>query len=928
MRWRWLWIVLVLLVSSCADQVRETPSRALPAEPAQLSPQPTPVPEGATQSHDEAGLAAARSQPAATVTSRALDTPAGRDGTEPCPVTVPTLDHPTDTSIFGGVSGAEWFCSPDRELCAVKNGPWPAGGLKVGWRKPKGAQLEVTGRRLDAEAAPLRVSTPDGYWGTFQASGLTFPSEGCWEVEAQAEDSQLRFVVTVEPPPHRPAGGSCDDLAGAVNHADAIMVGWVTESDPHPSGYVWHTVRRVRVLKNPYSDSLLDHVNLLQDVRKEPLLETDQTYVLFMQRDPFQLFCPERTLAKVVGEYPHRRVVKVEQDIERPRLWSGERLTEVEAEINTLLRSPDATPASSAPQGTSGLGLAVEIPRTATPAPSRTARTPFPPESLSLPIASPPERAKASSTRLYVWSLGPSSVAVVDPASGHALREIPFKGHSPGVAVAPDGRTLYLVDGSGGGRLRVFDTTSWQVVHQEPVLNRALLKWGNPIALSGDGRWLAVERYSYERGQAWISVFDTRKLEFLPDSTPGLSRCGRSLKLVGQAGHDRLYTACGDAVVALDAKTLAPSWRVPVPTGDILELTLAPEGEHLYGMLPQVAVTTESGHLRVTATDLRLSVWNTTNGRLVQEIQLSEQVAVPTATIGRGDRGYLAVAPDDARLYLAWEDRLWALDSASLQVTGEMSLAAPVDGLALSVHGHELYLLPATAGDLRVRGSGLWTLDAVTLELTRKAEDWPWLSLPFMLVAPTPASGGVPPPPSRPESIPMVTPYLSAAEAGPCPVTPIRSDLWSGTAPVAGQFPVWISSGGREDHSQSGPIVLPPLSGGTQFKEGRASKALVFVDKRVQGDLTITGHQLDGDGAVYFPQDDEMTRLNESTLQLLEAPAAFYTIPNAGQTDFSPEPRGKSVHGMGPLYPNPGCYEFVLRIAGNTVTVVKEIVDR
>jgi hypothetical protein len=101
-------------------------------------------------------------------------------------------------------------------------------------------------------------------------------------------------------------------------------------------------------------------------------------------------------------------------------------------------------------------------------------------------------------------------------------------------------------------------------------------------------------------------------------------------------------------------------------------------------------------------------------------MRLSDQMTVPTATFGRGDQGYLAVAPDGTRLYVAWEDRLWTLEPETLHIIGELALPAPVDGMALSVDGRELYLLPATAGDLRVRGHGVWTVDTATVKLVRR----------------------------------------------------------------------------------------------------------------------------------------------------------------------------------------------------------------
>ena len=164
-------------------------------------------------------------------------------------------------------------------------------------------------------------------------------------------------------------------------------------------------------------------------------------------------------------------------------------------------------------------------------------------------------------------------------------------------------------------------------------------------------------------------------------------------------------------------------------------------------------------------------------------------------------------------------------------------------------------------------------------------------------------------------------------QIGVCPITPPQPYFWSYSGPAAGEFPVWISSTGQEHYSKLGPKVLPPASGMPQFKEGHITKALVFVDKSVQGDLTITGHQLDGDSLVYFPKYDETKRLNESTLQLLEAPADSYTIPDANQTNNLPEPEGKAVQGMGPLYIAPGCYEFDLTIEKYTTRVVVEIVN-
>lgn len=71
-------------------------------------------------------------------------------------------------------------------------------GAKFGWWRIASGKLTITGRRLDADAPRLRASVPDGYGSTgFQASGVHFPTEGCWEVTGTVGDSALSFVTFV-----------------------------------------------------------------------------------------------------------------------------------------------------------------------------------------------------------------------------------------------------------------------------------------------------------------------------------------------------------------------------------------------------------------------------------------------------------------------------------------------------------------------------------------------------------------------------------------------------------------------------------------------------------------------------------------------------------------------------------------------------------
>ena len=71
-------------------------------------------------------------------------------------------------------------------------------GVKVGWYRYGRGKLTITATRLDKPARVKRTSVPSGYGPTgFQASGIDFPSEGCWRVTATVGHSHLSYVTAV-----------------------------------------------------------------------------------------------------------------------------------------------------------------------------------------------------------------------------------------------------------------------------------------------------------------------------------------------------------------------------------------------------------------------------------------------------------------------------------------------------------------------------------------------------------------------------------------------------------------------------------------------------------------------------------------------------------------------------------------------------------
>lgn len=125
-----------------------------------------------------------------------------------CPVTEAVwAKPPEDAAVEGSAEYGYYLVNEDRSIWASAwwveqdENDLYAGedGMKMGWFRPEGADLKISGRRIDAQAPPLETHIPCCYPTRFQATGLVFPTEGCWEVSARAGDGVLSFVVEIEP---------------------------------------------------------------------------------------------------------------------------------------------------------------------------------------------------------------------------------------------------------------------------------------------------------------------------------------------------------------------------------------------------------------------------------------------------------------------------------------------------------------------------------------------------------------------------------------------------------------------------------------------------------------------------------------------------------------------------------------------------------
>lgn len=125
-----------------------------------------------------------------------------------CPVTIGHPIPPTTPwryQLFGWPSaygnGSLWVGAlwPHGVVIITPDQINPDGsmGMKFGWWRSTSGFLTITGRRLDAPAPPLSAQA-SGYALTgFNASGVTFPTEGCWQVTGKVGPVTLTFVTFV-----------------------------------------------------------------------------------------------------------------------------------------------------------------------------------------------------------------------------------------------------------------------------------------------------------------------------------------------------------------------------------------------------------------------------------------------------------------------------------------------------------------------------------------------------------------------------------------------------------------------------------------------------------------------------------------------------------------------------------------------------------
>lgn len=119
-------------------------------------------------------------------------------GKQDCPETPASTEKPA--AAEAGLVAGSWYRNPDGSIWIGT----PASGAHQGenqfnWVVPAGAQVQVSGVRLDIMAAPMTAGLPSVSSSGIFTGTLDFPTDGCWQIAAQAGEKTAQFILYVAP---------------------------------------------------------------------------------------------------------------------------------------------------------------------------------------------------------------------------------------------------------------------------------------------------------------------------------------------------------------------------------------------------------------------------------------------------------------------------------------------------------------------------------------------------------------------------------------------------------------------------------------------------------------------------------------------------------------------------------------------------------
>lgn len=108
---------------------------------------------------------------------------------------------------------------------------------------------------------------------------------------------------------------------------------------------------------------------------------------------------------------------------------------------------------------------------------------------------------------------------------------------------------------------------------------------------------------------------------------------------------------------------------------------------------------------------------------------------------------------------------------------------------------------------------------------------------------------------------------------------------------------------------------------------GSLGKGIWFVKEGVQGELQVTGRQIDGDGKILFFYQAELKQDNNGNeiIYFIDSPTEVFTVEDANSSNYlSPIPDSYSGHITGYIVTKPGCYQLTATVQNDQVEIVFE----
>lgn len=237
--------------------------------------------------------------------------------------------------------------------------------------------------------------------------------------------------------------------------------------------------------------------------------------------------------------------------------------------------------------------------------------------------------ASKDGKRLYVANLDARQIAVVDPAAGKVVKTIAMPATPTGMALSPDGATLYVTCAAPKSTVAVVDLAAGRIAATIPAGHTAI---GPAVSPDGKRLWVCNR---FDNDVSMIDLEAKKEIARVPATREphgaAITPDGKTVFVINHLPIDR-----GDGydvaamITVIDTATNKPtSIRLPNGSSSLRGLCMAPDGKYLY-------VTHLLSRYQMPTTQLERG-WMNTNALTI--IDAAEKKTVNTVLLDNVDLG-------------------------------------------------------------------------------------------------------------------------------------------------------------------------------------------------------------------------------------------------------------------------------------------------